>query len=197
MISPKHVILDQQKRCEIVFVYYLAPVILGGKPASLFAFEEKQVEVFLQYCNFLDIKTYCLSQQGRKRYYLFYKESGMRGLLQNEGLQEFLEEYGYRCDTRKRKQDELLLYLDILGRRLSGFHNEKEPFPHEIGVFLGYPLEDVKAYIKEQGKNALLSGYWKVYYNLEVAKNQFATYDDARKTLLDFVTNHSLLSYER
>ena len=197
MISPKHVILDHQKRCEVVFVYYLAPVILGGKPASLFAFEENQVEVFLQYCTFLDIKTYCLSEQGRKKYYLFYKESGMRELLQHVGLQEFLEGYGYESDKRTRKQDGLLLYLEILGKRLSGFHNEKEPFPHEIGVFLGYPLDDVKAYIKEQGRNALLSGYWKVYHNPEVAKNQFATYDDARKTLLDFVTKHSLLSYER
>lgn len=197
MISPKHVILDHQKRCEVVFVYYLAPVILGGKPASLFAFEENQVEVFLQYCTFLDIKTYCLSEQGRKKYYLFYKESGMRELLQHVGLQEFLEGYGYESDKRTRKQDGLLFYLEILGKRLSGFHNEKEPFPHEIGVFLGYPLDDVKAYIKEQGRNALLSGYWKVYHNPEVAKNQFATYDDARKTLLDFVTTHSLLSYER
>ena len=39
-------------------------------------------------------------------------------------------------------------------------------FPHEIGVFLGYPLDDVKGFIKNEGKKYLMIGYWKVYSDL-------------------------------
>ena len=36
-------------------------------------------------------------------------------------------------------------------------------FPHEIGVFLGYPLADVIGFIENRGKNFTACGYWKVY----------------------------------
>ena len=37
--------------------------------------------------------------------------------------------------------------------------------PHEIGLFLGYPLCDVKGFIYNNGKNYKFSGPWKVYDN--------------------------------
>jgi len=36
-------------------------------------------------------------------------------------------------------------------------------FPHEIGLFLGYPLGDVKGFIENAGKNSKCTGCWKVY----------------------------------
>ena len=38
----------------------------------------------------------------------------------------------------------------------------EQGFPHEIGVFLGYPVEDVEGYMQNDGKNFLLVGYWKM-----------------------------------
>ena len=49
----------------------------------------------------------------------------------------------------------------------------KQSFPHEIGVILGYPLEDVKGYMENGGQKCLLNGYWKVYNNPEEAKRKF------------------------
>lgn len=43
-------------------------------------------------------------------------------------------------------------------------------FPHEVGIFLGYPLEDVINFEKNQGKNCKYCGYWKSYSNPEMAK---------------------------
>ena len=51
-----------------------------------------------------------------------------------------------------------------------------EEFPHEIGVFLGYPLEDVMGFIHHNGKNFQLSGMWKVYGNKEDAEEKFGKY---------------------
>ena len=46
-------------------------------------------------------------------------------------------------------------------------------FPHEIGLFLGYPLGDVIGFTENHGKNCLCSGVWKVYTNPESAAGAF------------------------
>ncbi|MDO4518091.1 MAG: DUF3793 family protein, partial [Bacillota bacterium] len=69
-----------------------------------------------------------------------------------------------------------------LRQRLSN----REDFPHEIGLFLGYPPEDVKGFIDDKesdlGKacgacrNCKSVGYWKVYHNPEEAEKIFNRY---------------------
>ena len=39
----------------------------------------------------------------------------------------------------------------------------EQGFPHEIGVILGYPVEDVIEFEKHQGKNCKYCGCWKRY----------------------------------
>ena len=53
-------------------------------------------------------------------------------------------------------------------------------FPHEIGCFLGYPLEDVEGFIKNKGKNYLCCGYWKVYQKKKQKQKIFKNYDRTR-----------------
>ena len=53
---------------------------------------------------------------------------------------------------------------------------EQKDFPHEIGVFLGYPLEDVEAFIENGGKNAECTGCWQVYCNEEEAQRRFSQF---------------------
>ena len=40
---------------------------------------------------------------------------------------------------------------------------ESPSFPHEVGVVLGYPLSDVRAFIAHDGKDELACGVWKAY----------------------------------
>lgn len=49
-------------------------------------------------------------------------------------------------------------------------------FPHEIGLFLGYPPEDVRGFIENGSKNFKSVGCWKVYGNEREAKKRFAQY---------------------
>lgn len=46
-------------------------------------------------------------------------------------------------------------------------------FPHEIGIFLGYPFEDVEGFIKNKGRNCKCCGLWKVYFHEDEKKKQF------------------------
>lgn len=58
--------------------------------------------------------------------------------------------------------------LDTIFFRLKQRFKEVE-FPHEIGVFLGYPEKDVQSYIEHKGKNYIFCKYWKVYHDLHMA----------------------------
>ena len=57
-------------------------------------------------------------------------------------------------------------------------------FPHEIGLFLGYPLEDVTGFIAAGGAEYRCSGCWKVYGDVEQAQHLFRRYAACRKRYL-------------
>ena len=53
-------------------------------------------------------------------------------------------------------------------------------FPHEIGLFLDYPPDDVMGFIEDRtAKNLSCPGYWKVYGNAEEAQRIFNEYRKA------------------
>lgn len=89
-----------------------------------------------------------------------YRKSHLERELRQDGVLELLGEYGY-------PDGEVKNCLEHLKKRLCQY----DSFPHEIGVFLGYPLEDVKGFISHKGKECKYSGLWKVYSNeLETRK---------------------------
>ncbi len=49
-------------------------------------------------------------------------------------------------------------------------------FPHEIGLFLGYPSEDVLGFIRNRAGNSKMTGAWKVYGDKEKAERIFEKY---------------------
>ncbi len=62
--------------------------------------------------------------------------------------------------------------LHELMRRLQRF----EEFPHEIGLFLSYPPEDVRGFIEHKGKGSKCGGCWKVYGDERRARELFRKY---------------------
>jgi hypothetical protein len=63
----------------------------------------------------------------------------------------------------------------------------KRRFPHELGLILGYPPEDVKGFIQNKGSAYLYSGYWKVYKDLERSLQTFARYEKAKILVLTWI----------
>ena len=51
-------------------------------------------------------------------------------------------------------------------------------FPHEIGLFLSYPPEDVRGFIENRAANYKLVGTWKVYGDVDKARETFKRYRD-------------------
>ncbi len=107
-------------------------------------------------------------RDGRALLYL-YRISQLKQAFSTAPIQCFLREYGYeRFDL-----DSALWHLQC---RLQ----QQEGFPHEIGLFLGYPLEDVEGFIRCKGCRYKCSGIWKVYGDAEQAQKSFAAFAKCR-----------------
>lgn len=76
-----------------------------------------------------------------------------------------------------------------LARRL---RNNVE-FPHEVGLFLGYPSEDVDGFITNCARCAKCVGAWKVYGDEEKAKQKFAQYKKCTKVYCKYFRKYNSL----
>ena len=59
---------------------------------------------------------------------------------------------------------------------------ESGDFPHEVGLFLSYPPEDVKGFIENHAANAKCTGVWKVYGDERQARQTFDRYKKCTQT---------------
>ena len=99
--------------------------------------------------------------QGGRPY--LYRPARLEEDLSCASCEALLSEFGYNCRGGSR-------CLTKLARRLK----QQEDFPHEIGLFLSYPPEDVKGFLEHRPCKCV--GCWKVYENEEAAKKTFAKY---------------------
>ncbi len=98
-----------------------------------------------------------------------YREDMLSQDMNNIKAKAILAQYGYEDLTVTEA-------LEMLSKRLSTY----DEFPHEIGLFLGYPPEDVEGFICNRGRNCNLCKYWKVYGNEDEALLKFAKYDKCK-----------------
>lgn len=161
---------------------YCAPVLKNIKIANMFHVSNKQFDdvkdLVQRYQNKLKqcgVQFY-LFQEGCKRLTIYvYRKHALLHRLHHSKVHSFLSDFGYP------DQEDLSAIFKHLNHRLC----ESCSYPHEIGVFLGYPLEDVEGFMKQE--SCKLVGYWKVYGNPERAKRLFKMYDVYRDELLDGV----------
>lgn len=66
--------------------------------------------------------------------------------------------------------------------KLVNYLKSEESFPHEIGLFLGYPPSDVECFMKHPCKGVKCCGCWKVYSEPEEAKKLFKRFRKCTET---------------
>lgn len=106
-----------------------------------------------------------------RRYLLFvYRPAWLIEDLASVETHALLKANGYPMESG------LEALLDHLAERI----DTSAVFPHEIGLFLGYPVEDVSGFMEHGGKGCKLSGYWKVYGDAQAARRLFRRFDLCR-----------------
>lgn len=155
-----------------VFVQCCAPTLAGLKTGSMFSFpypDRAAMTADVRTLNrALASRGLCVLplryREGKALLYVF-RPGVLRRDLKEKEARELLRSAGYT-------EDRLGPCLNRLRERL----NSGADFPHEIGLFLSYPPEDVRGFIENGAKDCKLTGYWKVYGDEQAARKTFEKY---------------------
>lgn len=165
---------------------HCGPALAGIKPANLICIKkceiptvEKIIYFYNKLMNTHDVYFAVLRECESSCLVLVFRKEKLRSFLSIEGSNRILRREGYPD------------YPDVEGfiEHLKCRFRTESTVPNEIGVFLGYPHEDVIAFEKEKGKNYLASKYWKVYNNLDEAIMTFERYDKCKDAICRRISN--------
>ena len=162
---------------DAFLVEHCAPTFAGLKTGNLFRISYADIEVF---------------REELRRLNGILKKKGLRAVPVRMTA-EFALVYLYRPDFLKRDlgSEEATRLLKSLGYEpqsvnrsvafLARMMREKEAFPHEVGLFLGYPPEDVRGFMKSSRDGVKCVGCWKVYGDEARARAAFWRFQRCRE----------------
>lgn len=157
-----------------------APTLLGEKSGSLLCLSQQEFpslrHLLARYNDAAHGPRFEILRERAGRSLVFvYWPARLEGRLAEPDVAALLRPLGYPAGPLDRQ-------LHVLRRRL-----EAADFPHEIGLFLDYPVADVVGFARNGGANCKLCGYWKVYGDVACARAMFARYDACRDRLCRFL----------
>lgn len=176
MIVRENDMFINEECMEKKLIEHCALTLAGIKSASLFRYlykreggARKEIKRINQLLNCKGVYIDSLMWKEDSVLIYVYRPVVLERELKNPGVFELLKKYGYEsCD--------LASCLECLKFRMP----HSSCFPHEIGIFLGYPLEDVYGFIVNRGKNCKSCGMWKVYCNKEEKDRLFQRFQKCK-----------------
>jgi len=177
-----------------------APVISGIKISNLLTIPVKNLKELSAVLKKTEL-SFRILYPGRERLViLIFREAKLREYLAREEVMAFIYKCGYETSDISK-------IFPVFVKRYMRYMELKQDFPHELGLFLGYPIEDVEGFIKENGKNYLYSGYWKVYKDTELKIRLFKDYERVQTEIvrllyegldiMDIITNYSNIGHSK
>lgn len=164
------------KSVETQLILQCAPLIAGLKASNLLKINsdnEKDVEkLFSGTC----ISCIRLVKSGGKSVLLLYRADMLMDHIAKKDSRQLLMSMGYE------DIDYLTLILHVRSK-YEAYTDGDSDFPHELGLLLGYPCEDVKGYMEDKGRHALYTGYWQVYKDPAAKVRIFEAYEKAREKM--------------
>lgn len=177
---------DYVKRLQCQLVLQCAPFLKGIKVASIINMGASQREGLDEVLNDTGIKYKTLVETKDRSLIFLYRSDELEAYLHRTEVRSFLESYGYEISDVDR-------VLSRLASRVCRYSDGEICFPHEMGAFLNYPIEDVRCFIEKGGKDCLCAGYWKVYSDVHRAQMTFLAYDKAKVSAVnEFLVGKSI-----
>lgn len=153
-------------------IRHCAPTLAGLKTASLFTCpctDQKELLDTLRRLNKRlkpkGLRILPLRFSEEKALIYLYRPQKLTADLADSAAAELLQKQGYDTGSCEKCVVQLV-------RRL----RQEADFPHEIGLFLGYPPEDVCGFMENKACGCKCVGCWKVYGDEAAAQKKFAQY---------------------
>lgn len=166
---------------EMQLAIQCAPVITGIKIANLLIVQNEYVKDVSHLFQNTEISVYALCRSEAKTILFLYRKMELISYLNSEKVNSIINKLGYHS-------------LDIdsvlceFSKKYTEYLRDGGVFPHEMGLLLGYPAEDVAGFIHNAGKNFLYAGYWKVYYDVEKKLSIFEKYNQVKEQMIQMVS---------
>jgi hypothetical protein len=156
--------IEDDRSCLAAFMaLHSAEVLEGVKPANLMTMHDRVHtcgrNLYRLWEKFADellaaggLRARVLHDCGRRRLVLLYRPVLLESLLAEPKVRNFLGKAGYPAYRGTQEA------LEELTRRAT-----QGDFPHEIGLFLGYPLKDVAGFMGWAAIPFSCNGPWRVY----------------------------------
>lgn len=165
------------KSLETQLILQCSPLIAGVKTSNLLKINsENEKDVFRLFAG-TKISCFLLVRAGGKSVFLLYRKDMLCAHIAREDSRELLCSMGY-------EDVDYLALISSVRSKYEAYSSGKSDFPHELGLLLGYPSEDVKGYMEDLGRHALYTGYWKVYKNPAAKIRTFEAYEKAREQMV-------------
>lgn len=160
---------------ENLLIKYCSPTLASLKTANLFTYFNKNnieanelVKTWNKKFIGKGLRTMVICEKSHSSLIYVYRPKLLYKDINEDQAKDFLLSLSY--DTKSLRKS-----LDRLKDRMA-----EDCFPHEIGIFLGYPYEDVEGFIKNEGKNNLCCGCWKVYKNRSYKEKLFTRFEKVK-----------------
>lgn len=157
---------------EELFVLQSAPTLAGIKTGSLFNVGFMEYEIIIgkirEFNRLLTpkgIRVIPLRKKDNRLLIYVYRPERLQIDFKDAQALAILESLNYPVFNLNQ-------CIVHLVRRLK----ESGEFPHEIGLFLGYPVEDVIGFMQNKARDYKVVGTWKVYGNEKEATRKFMCY---------------------
>ena len=158
-----------EARFELTLAFHCAPALAGIKPADLIALPGEGDETDALLASYsaalagagISLRPLCRCRS--RCLVLVYRRDRLERQLEQEEVARLLERDGYPLAGG------LEAMLDHLASRMAGSGG----FPHEVGLFLSYPPEDVQGFIDHRAMDFKCAGLWKVYGDQQRAQALF------------------------
>ncbi len=157
---------------EELFIRHCSPTLARLKAGSMFScpcHSRKELTEYLCRVNRVlvpkGLRVLPLRQRNGRALIYVYRPKAIEKVLKDQLALSVLDRYGY-TDPHVEQ---------CVCRLVSRFQSSEE-FPHEVGLFLGYPPEDVCGFIENKACGQKCVGCWKVYGDEDAAKKTFALY---------------------
>ncbi|MBR4543260.1 MAG: DUF3793 family protein [Lachnospiraceae bacterium] len=149
-------------------IEYGAPTLAGIKTGNAFSVHNskkgitEEIKAINNVLTKRGLRLVPIKQTEKFTLVYLYRPARLKKDLSSPGAVSILSKKGYCCSDPDRCLAQLVEHL-----------KKDKVFPHEIGLFLGYPPDDVRSFMESPCQGVKCVGCWKAYSNQEEAEKTF------------------------
>ena len=157
---------------EEMIIKHCSPTLAGIKTGNMFNCEyssKNELKIYIRTMNrklkAKGLRVVPLRISDRNALIYVYRPEKLKNDFEHSTAKKLLNSKGYVISNPEACVVRLIKKIE-----------KSDEFPHEVGLFLGYPPEDVKGFIEQGARKCKLTGVWKVYTDEESARLMFQRY---------------------